>query len=662
MPFWKWSIAIFLLLVIPLGILFQQASVAFSSTAEMVRSEIGQQLDGLSSRIALELDVNTQLREIMNRFNVPYTEVSQRLYYLRHFRRLCLTPLPIEAVAALQGMEIAHRNVLSKMERRLRRLIPGIRLLKWDSEYRILSQSDELLPRWAYQRLVTALKQRLTRSDKQEDRSYIENLPALTRNFLDSNKITMFLKSAAEVYEFSDASGRRIAMYWDNKKVSGFRNDVESGCGFLIVVDLEQLAKNFSFNMIKLRKGNEWKAAGIEPGWLIAPEKGKYFLPYPFLPLEHGYWAKWLYNRPNGTHEHRGVIVSVKRVSGGLTLIAARSTHEVDAHYRRSIFMLVLFVVVALVLPLLIVLSCRKNQGMALGIRWQIISLFILAMALPSIVLFHLGGELLKDRQRIYENEAFKVLEGIKKNIEENTDYAFHYIESFGNEMGNRLMALKFDNRGHLAETEQASRIIMEYANRNNMSAVYMLDAGGDMIFSRSMDRSTGKDIISLVQALAKIKLRYTGNLKLRGKASEIGMVDLFIEASGGMDVEAVQSILKYRENKAFEFSFTNRRVCFFVGEFSPPGSDESYIVVVLLKDGDFERMFMHLMIDNHVNAAKFTNRVRRVTKRRSRLVACQNRPDFRVFLSETGLNSKKMAASVCFTVSGHRISACILW
>ncbi|KAF1082219.1 MAG: hypothetical protein GQF41_1859 [Candidatus Rifleibacterium amylolyticum] len=610
LPFWKWSIAIFLLLVIPLGILFQQASVAFDATADMVRNDIGQQVDGLASRIALELDVNTQLREIINRYDVPYTQVSERLYYISHFRRLCKIPLPVAAANALNGLEAAHRKALAKMERRLRRLIPGIKLLRWDNQFNLLPESDETIPRWAYKLVVVALKQRLTRTDKNEDRSYLDNIPMLARNFLDTNKITMFIRSSAEVYEFSDASGRRIAMYWNNNKVYGFRDNYESGGGFLAIVDLEQLGKTFAFDMIRLRKRHEWESAGIEPGWLISPQPGQYYLPYPFSALDQEYWARWLYNRPNGIHEHRGIIVSIKRVPGSVMLVTARSAREVDAHYRRSIFMLILLVSIALILPIIVVLSCRKNQGMALSIRWQIVALFVLAMALPSAVLFHLGGELLKDRQRIYEQEAFQTLEGLKKNIEENTDYAFHYVETLGNELGSRLMKLELDDRGRPVEPGQARSIIGEYADRADLTAVYMLDSSSEMIFNVALDRSTGTDIIALVQALAKIKLRYTGNLKLRGKASDLGMVDLFIEASGGVSVEAIQSILKYRENKAFEFRFSNRRICFFVGEFSPPHSDESYIIVVVLKDANFERMLMRLMIDNHENEAKYRNRV----------------------------------------------------
>ncbi len=610
LPFWKWSMAIFLLLFVPVAILVQQASEAFNSSAEMARSDIGQQLDTLSSRIALELETNIQLREILNRYNLPFIAVSERLYYLSHFRRLCQIPLPIEAAIALQGLEAAHVHAISLMDRKLRRLIPGIKLLKWDSEFRLLPGSDEVLPRWAYQRIVDTLKKRLTRSDDVEDRSYLDNLPALARNFLDSDKLATFVKRASEVHEFSDAGGRRLALYWENNKVHGFLNDIESGGGFLAVVDLELLPKTFAFDMIKLRKGNEFRDAKVEPGWLITHESGKFFLPYPFSPLDQAYWAKWIYSRPNGTHEHRGIIASVRRVAGGLTLVVARSTHAIDNDYRRSVFMLLMLIFIALTIPALVVFSCRRNQGVAMSIRWQIIALFVLAMALPTVVLFHLGSELLKDRQRIYENNALKILEGIKKNIEENTDYAFSYLEGLSNELGTRLMKLEYDKKGRLTDAAKARQIIGEYSSSTNLTSVYMLDSGAEMIFSMALDRSTGKDMIPLVQALAKIKLRYTGNLKLRGKASDIGMVDLFIEASGGMNVDAIQNILKYRENKAFEFKFTGRRICFFVGEFSPPGSDESYIVVVLVKDGDFERMFMRLMIENHINETRFKNRV----------------------------------------------------
>ncbi len=231
LPFWKWSIAIFLLLVIPLVILFQQANVAFISTAEMARNELGQNIDTLSSRIALELDTNTQLREIINNFSLPYSGVLQRQYYLSNFRRLCLIPLPVEAVIALQGIELAHHRARLLLEKHLRRVVPGVRLIKWDSDYRILPDNDEVFPRWAYRLIVAALQQRLSRGDKHSDRSYLDNISGLTRNFLDSNKMTMFLKSTAEVFEFSDAAGHRLALYWERVKIHSFSHNNEPGGG-----------------------------------------------------------------------------------------------------------------------------------------------------------------------------------------------------------------------------------------------------------------------------------------------------------------------------------------------------------------------------------------------------------------------------------------------
>ncbi|EKD83963.1 MAG: adenylate cyclase-like protein, partial [uncultured bacterium] len=482
--------------------------------------------------------------------------------------------------------------------------------MKWDSEYRLAPDSDELMPRWAYQRLLDSLKLRLTRDgDQESDRSYVDNIPMLARYFLDVNQLSRLIKTAAEVCEFSDATGRRLALYWENDKINGFWHNLESGVGFLAVIDLEKLAKFFAFDLLRLRKGYEWKATGIEPGWLIEPKPGFYLLPYPFSPLEHDYWSKWLNSKPNGVHEHRGIIVSVRRVAGGVTLIAAKSGETIEKQYQRSVFLLLLLMFFSLALPMLIVSAFRRNQGMALGIRWQIIALFVLVMALPSAVIFHLGSELLKERRLTYENDAYKVLERIKKNLEENTDYAFRHLENLASEMGNRLMALSFDEKGHLVDHSRAKSIVKEYYEKTGLSAVYLLDASAEMIFT-GKGSSVGKDMIPLVQALAKIKLRYTGNLKQKGKASEVGMVDLFIEASGGVSVDAIQGILKYRENRAFEFKFSDRRVCFFIGEFSPANSKETYIVAVLLKDSDFERMFLRLMIENHFTEKKYQNRV----------------------------------------------------
>jgi len=611
LPVWKWLIAIAMLLTVPVIILVQQATESFRSTAEMAKNEVGQEVEALSSRIALEMSVKLQLREVLNEFSRPYFAISEQLYYIRNFRRLSKTPLPPEAALGMLALETGMQSRLMLIEARLRSLIPGIRLLKWDSEYRFTTDSDEMLPRWAYQKLLEALHQRLIRrTAKESDRSYLDNVPMLARNFLDANQITMFIKTNAEIYEFSDAAGRRLALYWDNKKVSDFWHYYEAGAGFIAVVDLEKLPKIFAFDMLKLRKAHEWEQTGIEPAWIVEPKPGFYLLPYPFSPLEYDYWAKWLNNRPNGIHEHRGIIASVRRVDGGITLVTAKSGAMIDRQYQRSVFWLILLMFLSLILPVSIVSGFRRNQGMALSIRWQIIALFVLVMALPSAVIFHLGSELLKERRQTYENDAYKVLERIKKNLEENTDYAFRHMENLSSELARRLMALKFDAKGRLTDKALADKIVAEYQEKTGLTAVYMLDSSAEMTFSIMGRGGAGRDMIPLVQALAKIKLRNTGNLRLDGRGSEVGMMDLFIEASGGISVDAVQSILKHRENKAFEFKFSDRRVCFFVGEFSLPGGGDPFIVVVLLKDDDFERMFMRLMIENHATEKKYQNRV----------------------------------------------------
>ncbi len=105
--------------------------------------------------------------------------------------------------------------------------------------------------------------------------------------------------------------------------------------------------------------------------------------------------------------------------------------------------------------------------------------------------------------------------------------------------------------------------------------------------------------------------MRSSGKLKARGKVLDVSFIDLVVEATGGANLEDIKAILNNRENRAFEMKFSGRRSIFFIGQFSTGQlPEETFSLVLLLRDSHFERMYLRLMIDRICSQPAYDGRI----------------------------------------------------
>ncbi len=219
----------------------------------------------------------------------------------------------------------------------------------------------------------------------------------------------------------------------------------------------------------------------------------------------------------------------------------------------------------------------------------------------------------MSDRQKSYETEAYQSLEKVKGDMEKNTSYAFRHFEQISETVGRKLMKLDFDEKGRFVDPGAARSLVKSYGNQIIFSHFYLFNSAGEnvMMDSTGDNDREGAGLMPLVQSLAKIKLRFSGNLRSSGKMGEVSMMDLLIETTGGASQDDVRNILNNRSNRAFELTLSGRRSCFFVGEYFPenkPG--EAHIIVFLIKDTDFEKMFVRLLIGKLAEDDKLAGQV----------------------------------------------------
>jgi len=614
LPLWKWLLFGMILLSIPVAALLQQAYETFKSTADLEKSHVATEVEKLATRIIVEVKTSIQLREVCKEYYFRWHSLNEQKHLLKEFIALASASLPFNGMLPFYLAENGFSLELAKLEAILREHIPGIKILRWGRNYEILAGSDSFVPKWAYQKLHESIVRRISRdeSSEQHNRSYLDNVVLLQRYFGQHAPLAQFLKFGGETMNFSDPSGRNFWLYWENRRFNGLSPDKKQLEGFLIIVDLDLLPTTFALDMLQKRRGAEWAGAGLMVGWLDEVS-GKSFLPYPFRAYEREEWKKWLGRKPDGHFEHKNISLAKRLGPDGLSIITAKSVLEIEQSFNRRLFLLSFFILLCLTAPLVMLARFRKNSGMAISIRWQIVALFTLSAVLPGAAIILLGSELLKDRQKTYENDAFTMLESLNRDFEKNTGFMFRFLEGKSDDLIRRLRTLDKNSSGNFNSLKEAEKHIREYASEIDFHHLYLLNSAGENVFNYSnrQNAKEGSGLLPLVQSLAKLKLRFSGHLRSSGKLGEISMMDLIVETTGGISHDDVRSILSTRQNRAFEMNFSGRRTFFFVGEFfldSRP--DEAHVLVILVRDVEYEKMFARLMIERFAESEKLGGKV----------------------------------------------------
>lgn len=614
LPLWKWMLFGMILLSIPIAALLQQAYETFRSTADLEKSHVATEVEKLATRIIVEVKTNLQLREVCKEYYSRWHSLNETRHLLREFIGLANSSLPFNAILPVVMAENGFALELVRHENLLRKHIPGIKIVRWGKKHEILASSDVVLPKWAYQKLHESIVRRVSRDENSElnDRSYLDNLSLLQRYFGQHAPLAQFLKFGGETMNFVDPSGRNFWLYWENSRFYGLFPDRRQLEGFLLIVDLDLLPSTYALDMLQKRRGSEWAESGVSVGWLDEVN-GQISLPYPFRAYEKDEWKRWLNRKPDGHFEHKNVSLAKRLGPDGLVIITAKSVAEIEQTFNRQLFLLCFFIFLCLSAPLLLLGRFRQNSGMAISIRWQIVALFTLSAVLPGAAIILLGSELLKDRQKTYENDAFTVLESINRDFEKNAGFMFRFLEGKSEELIRQFTTLEKDSAGKLKSVKETESFIRDYGSEIDFHHMYLLNSAGENVFNYSNRQNSreGAGLLPLVQSLAKLKLRFSGHLRSSGKLGEISMMDLVVETTGGISHEDVRNILSTRQNRAFEMTFGGRRTFFFVGEFFPlRHPDEAHVLVIIVRDVEYEKMFARLMIERLAESDKFSGRI----------------------------------------------------
>ena len=596
---WKWLFTIVLLLSFPLIILFNQMIGAMHESADRQINDLELELEKVAGRAVREQDPSIQISEILKKYEQVILPVMLRVYVNKSF-------IPESSfIPFISGKKLKnwflYKDLLkfSSYRKRLEKLIPGIEFVYWNRNYKIIRPNKNLLPKFVYINLVKAiclrLKKRLYKEDK--SRGYMKYLPMVSRYFSDNPELVNFVKFG-KLIRLGTTSDKIQYLYWQDFRDYLPENDIFFK-GYMAVIDKEKLPAVFGLSRFKLRKRKDWQTKEISLGWIDESQEKHTHLPYPFPATSQKFWKNWIGSQPDGIYRTKSLLLVIKRLNSRVIVVAAKNIKEIEMQLGRKKFLLFFVAFLVFVLAVFVVFYFRSNGGAALSIRWQMLGLFCLAMALPMIAVFHFGTELIKDRAEFYENQAFKKLERVKKEIEENTEYVFRHLEVIGSNFIDELLGFYRKDSKEIFGGRGFARSINKYIDLAGIEHLYLFDASGEELTGDMFDSNEREGLLPLVTSLAKLKLRLSGELVEKGYSGAISLMDLMIEETGGAQFADIQAMLRAKEGSAFELKFTERRTFFYVGQFSPK-QDKSkvFILVFIVKDRKFDELYLQLMID----------------------------------------------------------------
>ncbi len=370
LPLWKWLFAILVLLSIPIAVLIQQTLETFKGSANLVRKERAVEVEKLAGRILVEMKTTMQLREVLKEFNSRTRDHASLVHLISTFRNLNKFPLFFQAAAGLYLVQNSFARQIRATEKRLRLLVPGIKLWKWGVDKKISASSDAVSPKWAYQKLHESILESIKPENSFSGTgTYLRNIAVMQRYFGEQAPIAEFLKFAGEQMVFDDPLSKRFCLYWDSYKTYDYFSEKKHIGGFISIADLSSLPESYGLEMLLKRKAHEWAESGVVVGWINENSAERFSLPYPFPVFAAKEWVEWLKKKPDGQYERNGISVAKRRAEDGIILIAAKSIADIDNHYYRNVFWLSLVILLCLTLPIYLVTCFRRNDGMAMSIR-----------------------------------------------------------------------------------------------------------------------------------------------------------------------------------------------------------------------------------------------------------------------------------------------------
>ncbi|MFZ2959467.1 MAG: adenylate/guanylate cyclase domain-containing protein [Candidatus Ozemobacteraceae bacterium] len=568
----------------------------------------------LGFALLLVLPLTMTYRQGMNRLESEYKDQKRSLHKklqqtLSHLHDEMSTPFQIERLARKfmfrrrpLFLSESYRKIAVK---RLRTIIPCAKLLWFDRNYQIdWTRSDAVPVKTPFNALLEGIflrKNEVATSPALAEQE--KNLYTKLKWFGDSDLMNSIFRQQQEAFSIAMGKDRKTWLLW-----SSLEDEVSEGGsgrllgGFILFISDREVPLDLSARMFQRNNARKLRKLGIEIGWV--DERNPRLSHYPSrLPLyKRPTLMRALLKRATTTYEEEplALLGSILHHESGLVLFALGSTRRFLDNLSIARWRLERILFFLAFIPIFTVVVFRANKGLALGIRPQIIGLFLFAVGTPTLATIQIGLDLVRDHRIAAEREAYQMMEGLSEALVNSVPLAYRQLEVNATKMI-KLVQNQVENRVvdllHIGEEGRKflSGKISEVFATSGVTHFFIMDDSGNALFQRSssaMRESEGKEFQPLFSALARMKLKASG--KERSGKGEI--LDQLLEHTLG-DIQSIKGILE-QGDRPFNLQALGKSLYAYIKLLPAADPERTIVYIFVANDNLFERNFLDFFLD----------------------------------------------------------------
>lgn len=610
-------LAIFLV-VIPLAIVINQSISSFQIARENKKRLTQVELEKFAARFATQASKELQINNVLDAFVKEYWKMWFEHMGVNESINILQNIFPERVKFVKYNYNIAYSKTSILMEKNLRKLIPGLKIIKWNENYKMLPSSDIMTQTWPY---TTFLKLMFLFNDsKKSIKKYHKNYYPIQQL---QNKLDLFLGKDSlskrlihcpnKVFTIQPANGRNLFIYWDFETYKYvFPGSNLRLFGFFFVIDNNKLPELYQMKLMSILNKDEWAKSRNKIGWINPENARTTYLPGLKNDNQSEKWFKWLRQKPTGSYEKDNYLIAINRINHALAIVTYKSKKSINDIYNRKIFTLFFFITTILLVPVLVLIKFRKNGGLALSLKFQILGILLMTVGIPSLAIYQFGSELLENKKIILESNAFRELENIKSIFERNYNIAFDKLRSSGNELTKKLAAIKSDfSKEDVFKSGKTKNIFQRYCDEYKVTNLYLFDDTAKQLICVQSNKDKTGALGKLIETIAGLKLRGVGKFKTVNSGFKSNLMGTFLEESGGTSINNFKKVFKSDKPEAFELGFSNRKLNVYINVFSQDSfPDKSFVLIAFARDSHFELLYLKSMINTLLKEKKLKNKI----------------------------------------------------
>jgi len=500
---WIWVAFLALLLLLPLAVSWRQAAARFDEDLRQGKRSRQKSVQWVLGRYAEERAPEVALDWLLG----SLFQDSDRLFRDARYRE--------------------------RLVKGLRSAVPGVSLVWLDPSLEPLwDRSDAVsgkTPVRAFAGML-ALRERST-LDSEADKALEKTLYLKTRWFGNEAAMGPAFRFAKTPHALDLGPGRRGWVCW--LTADGDKRRWGLG-GVIVLVDESRLPRCFAASTFLKRHHRAMKARGLHFGWIDLQAGRDSRFPRGVRGARRAEFVRATVGRPVTSFEYPplralgGVFHDGRIVTWALASVRPLERQHETASRRMAL----LFLLVA-AMPFVVVLAWRANEGLALGLRFQVLGLFLFAIGTPTLATLQLGNDLLHDHRIAAEREVYQSMETLAEMVDTGFQLGLKQFEQNCREFARKIGAAWLTGV-EMDETtrERWAAELRPTFQKTGATHFLLFDERSEVRFRISqsvMREQETKEFMPIYRSIARLKLQ-AANRDASGGRSDL--IDQFLQQS----------------------------------------------------------------------------------------------------------------------------------